>query len=563
MIQVKKIILLLICLILFNSCVNTVRFPIQNVSDDFEKSELCVYSSITKPNLDTTVYHYNSTGIYSSIKKVNGINTNQNEYGLSFAVNETTNNGFITVRRLDFDSIYQDKIFSIEFLKIDSANFKNTLIVKTNYKLQTIGTPAVNSINGESFFTSKNVDVELSNSDYNIYKGKIKDNVIEKCLNSEQSSLGFWDGQPSISIDGNTMYFVSDRPGGFGGTDIYISQRDYLGIWSRPQNLGPFVNTPCDELTPLICDNDKLLIFSSSGGESAGGYDLFKCPLSYNRRPIKKSENLGRPINTVYDELSPSLPSWGNSDTLLYYASNQNPDKGFDIFVFHQKRDFLPKFVVNDSISKFEKENYTDKIDEGDDDNEIIKLIEEGSKKNQKRFNFKKKRKQEISKGSGDSTSFTYDIEFIPPNYVKINKKYTYVPEIITLRVNFPYNEFNSPYPFTLDSNGYATKEYWGDMLDKIAQVLLPAIKNGKYQFDIVGHTDSIGSDSYNFELGLKRANFVKEELIKRGVSADGLITKSEGKNKFVLPKENETDDQYRLRLRRVEIVKRGKVKSN
>lgn len=261
MIQVKKIILLLICLILFNSCVNTVRFPIQNVSDDFEKSELCVYSSITKPNLDTTVYHYNSTGIYSSIKKVNGINTNQNEYGLSFAVNETTNNGFITVRRLDFDSIYQDKIFSIEFLKIDSANFKNTLIVKTNYKLQTIGTPAVNSINGESFFTSKNVDVELSNSDYNIYKGKIKDNVIEKCLNSEQSSLGFWDGQPSISIDGNTMYFVSDRPGGFGGTDIYISQRDYLGIWSRPQNLGPFVNTPCDELTPLICDNDKLLIF--------------------------------------------------------------------------------------------------------------------------------------------------------------------------------------------------------------------------------------------------------------------------------------------------------------
>ena len=82
-------------------------------------------------------------------------------------------------------------------------------------------------------------------------------------------------------------------------------------------------------------------------------------------------------------------------------------------------------------------------------------------------------------------------------------------------------------------------------------------------RFDIVGHTDSIGSDSYNFELGLKRANFVKEELIKRGVSADGLITKSEGKNKFVLPKENETDDQYRLRLRRVEIVKRGKVKSN
>lgn len=75
------------------------------------------------------------------------------------------------------------------------------------------------------------------------------------------------------------------------------------------------------------------------------------------------------------------MPSWGNSDTLLYYASNQNPDKGFDIFVFHQKRDFLPKFVVNDSISKFEKENYTDKIDEGDDDNEIIKLIEEGSKK--------------------------------------------------------------------------------------------------------------------------------------------------------------------------------------
>lgn len=110
-----------------------------------------------------------------------------------------------------------------------------------------------------------------------------------------------WESQPSLSADGNTLYFVSDRPGGEGLIDIWYSQRDAAGNWQEPQNLGPVINTPEREQAPFIHPDGQTLYFMSDGHPSLGGFDLY-----LSRRQPDGSwgspRNLGYPINTEANE---------------------------------------------------------------------------------------------------------------------------------------------------------------------------------------------------------------------------------------------------------------------
>jgi outer membrane protein OmpA-like peptidoglycan-associated protein/tetratricopeptide (TPR) repeat protein len=104
---------------------------------------------------------------------------------------------------------------------------------------------------------------------------------------------------PHISEDGNTLYFISDKPGGYGGTDIYCAVRQKEG-WSKPFNLGPSINTPQNETFPFFCDNT--LYFASDGHYGLGGMDLFKSKWSVNG--FDAPVNLGYPINSNLDDFS-------------------------------------------------------------------------------------------------------------------------------------------------------------------------------------------------------------------------------------------------------------------
>lgn len=103
----------------------------------------------------------------------------------------------------------------------------------------------------------------------------------------------------SVSKDGKTLFFTSNRDGGFGGQDIYKSTLNEKGSWGEAENLGPNVNTEFDEATPFVTLNDKYLFFSSKGHNSIGGYDIFYIDLGNNSTAI----NLGYPANTSGDDL--------------------------------------------------------------------------------------------------------------------------------------------------------------------------------------------------------------------------------------------------------------------
>ena len=128
----------------------------------------------------------------------------------------------------------------------------------------------------------------------------------------------------SFSMDGKTLYFSSDRIGGFGGKDIYKVSRLPNGEWGKVQNLGPKINTELDEESPYIHPKGGVLYFSSEGHKSIGGYDIFKAS-SNEDGAWGQVENVGYPINTPYDDIfyAPTI-----DEQRVYYASKREVGYG-------------------------------------------------------------------------------------------------------------------------------------------------------------------------------------------------------------------------------------------
>lgn len=139
--------------------------------------------------------------------------------------------------------------------------------------------------------------------------------------------------EPSASIapGGDEIYFTSDRPGGFGGRDLYRIRRLPNGEWSLPLNLGPNINTPHDEDAPFMHSDGITLFFSSNGHNTMGGYDIFKATLiDADMNGWSAPENMGYPLNTVNDDIYFSLSADGHTG---YFSSERNGGLGMqDIY---------------------------------------------------------------------------------------------------------------------------------------------------------------------------------------------------------------------------------------
>ncbi|HEX6332767.1 MAG TPA: OmpA family protein, partial [Flavisolibacter sp.] len=148
-----------------------------------------------------------------------------------------------------------------------------------------------------------------------------------------------WESQPSLSPDKRELYFASRRPGGFGGSDIYVSTLQTNGRWSQPRNLGSGINTPGDESSPFIHADNQTLYFASTGLPGYGEEDLYLV-----RRQANGSwgtpENLGYPINTISHEGTLFIASDGKT---AYYASDRADTRGgLDIYTFELREDIRP-----------------------------------------------------------------------------------------------------------------------------------------------------------------------------------------------------------------------------
>jgi outer membrane protein OmpA-like peptidoglycan-associated protein len=178
---------------------------------------------------------------------------------------------------------------------------------------------------------------------------------------SEPKNLGknintdFWDSAPSIAPDGQALYFCSNRPGGYGGIDIYVAYQNEKGFWNEAENMGPNINTAGDEQTPFIHADNRSLYFSSNGWPGFGAADLF-----VSRKKLddtwSRPTNLGYPINTFENEGSIAVASNGMD---AYIASDRSDSKGgLDIYqvvlsaATRANKTFYLKGFIADAVSK-------------------------------------------------------------------------------------------------------------------------------------------------------------------------------------------------------------------
>jgi outer membrane protein OmpA-like peptidoglycan-associated protein len=158
-----------------------------------------------------------------------------------------------------------------------------------------------------------------------MYYSVLKDNKWQKEVAFPFNNKDYSVGHPTISQDGKTLYFVSDMPGGIGGTDIYKSSLDENGKWGSPQNLGTKINTEGNEMFPFF-HKSGVLYFSSDGHVGLGGLDVLAVQIKESGS-FSKVINLGTPINTDKDDFAFVMD---NEEKGGYFSSNRDGGKGDD-----------------------------------------------------------------------------------------------------------------------------------------------------------------------------------------------------------------------------------------
>ena len=372
-------------------------------------------------------------------------------------------------------------------------------------------------------------------------------------LDSNVNRPDSWESQPSITSDGKTLYFVSDRSGGFGGYDIYISHKDAKGQWSPAENLGPDINTKANEKSPYIHTDSQTLYFSSDGKIGMGGYDIYYSRIkrstdssdlsNLSDKKWTEPKNLGYPINTRFDDVGFFVSTDGHYG---YLASNQLKGiGGWDIFSFELYKEARPEKVllirgiVKDTkkdepvTATIELQNIaTKKVTEIPVDSATGEYALAVPFRDDYMLTVKKE-------GYAFSSKYIAkeDSNFALPKKINIDIKPMEIGE--TYRINDIY--------FAYDSSNLSTSSKV--VIDHFINFLLdnPAIK-----IAIHGHTDNIGGDQYNLVLSENRAKAVYEYMITKGIKASRLNYKGFGDS---MPIDSNSNPEGRAKNRRTEFV--------
>lgn len=218
--------------------------------------------------------------------------------------NSKRNNGSEALLNGSFTAdVYFSKALDGKFQKSTPVNKK---INSKKFSEEVVGLSAQNNkviiYFSEDNFSSKGQLAIVDFQNNELVKKKNLPNII----NTKYSEIS-----ATINSQGNEIYFASDIPGGYGGTDLYVSRILPNGEWGPAQNLGPAINTIYDEDFPVLSLDNKVIYFSSKGHTSMGGYDIFKAEYDQEKMKFVKPRNLGFPINSPMDDMNFSVSESG------------------------------------------------------------------------------------------------------------------------------------------------------------------------------------------------------------------------------------------------------------
>lgn len=349
-----------------------------------------------------------------------------------------------------------------------------------------------------------------------------------------------WESQPSLSSDGRTLYFVSDRRGGSGHKDIYVSYKLENGKWTKAENLGPNINTPYDEISPFIHVNGRTLFIASNGKPGFGGYDIYRS--EYENGAWTATENFGSPVNNHEDQFSLFITRDGKKG---FYSHEDN---------FKANSSVLYEMDVPEEMQVKYKSNYVKGIVR-----DARTKLPLGARV--ELFNIN--RNELTSFVQADSVSGEYLMVLTQGAEYAL---YVSHPGHLFKSLNFNYEVQENLVPVLLDVyldpvqagasavlnniffdlNKYDLKDKSVTELDKVVRFLS---ENPTIRIEISGHTDNAGTAAYNLQLSQKRAQAVGTYLVAHGIAATRLTQKGYGAEKPLAPNDTEENRQKNRRI--------------
>ncbi|HZV70592.1 MAG TPA: OmpA family protein [Saprospiraceae bacterium] len=459
------------------------------------------------------------------------INTPHNEY-----LGRWTLDGreFIFTRRFN----EQEDIFLTTFEK-------NKVIEVKDFSFNTSGNEAAQTISPDGkylVFTSCGRPDGMGGCD--LYISKRKDGTWNKPVNmGSPINTPSWDSQPCFGLDGQTIYFSSNRAGGKGGSDIWFVRLQPNGKWSSPVNAGEEINTSDSEESPFIHFDGRTIYFMRNGKDGLGGFDLYFSRLGIDGK-WKTPDNMKAPINTGADEGALSLHPDGRTAIITRMTENQLND----LFEFQLPPEYLSspmqalEVLVTDAETKlplharlevFEVTGHdTIRNSQWADDHGMITMALDRNKS----YGLIASAEEYLM----HSVHLQADTASRRKMHIELNRISSAIDKTVVLENIF----------FSTGSAALLPES--GAELNKLYQTLLT---NPGMNIELRGHTDNVGSDESNMQLSEARAKSVYQYLVDRGINASRLSFKGFGETQPVAG--NETEDGRRQNRRTEFFVSR------
>jgi OmpA-OmpF porin, OOP family len=353
-----------------------------------------------------------------------------------------------------------------------------------------------------------------------------------------------WESQPSLSADGRTLYFVSDRRSGLGRRDIWVSTTDDKGEWTKAVNAGKEINSQFDEISPFVHANNRTLFFASNGLPGFGGYDLFFTDKDSTRWTTPK--NLGAPMNDNEDQFSLFITADGKKG---YYSHEETLESGFSrskifemVIPAESRIEYRSNYVKGFIKDKVEQKPLSAKIELINIRKNIVESLVESDSITGEYL-------MVLTQGA-EYALYVNKEAYLFKSY---NFNYSEVTDFEPIIINIDLEKATEGSVAILNNIFFDVDKY--DLKNKSITELEKMIRflsaNPSVRVEIGGHTDNSGSSEHNRQLSEQRANAVFTFLSEHGVDKKRLIPKGYGPDRPIAS--NETDEG-RSRNRRIEV---------
>ena len=355
-----------------------------------------------------------------------------------------------------------------------------------------------------------------------IYQSKLTNKTwsTPQKLTSFVNTEGYSSMTPFVTPDGKRLYYASNKPGGFGGTDIWESDLDANGQPVNAVNLGNTINTPDDEQGPYYKPNEHRLVYSSKGLVGMGGFDLFESfdTDGHWTTPL----NMGYPYNSTKDDLY-YYPD-DKDESTVYVSSDRESECCLNLIKVYFYSPLLTGTVIDCATNKLLRDAQVILIDS------LTKQpIDSISTNRTAQYSFKLSTKHTYILRLQKPGYFTKNIPIPPITATKSDTLYNPTVCEQSYQVNRPIIINNIFYDFNKATLRVDSKI----ILNDLVMILLD---NPKIRVELSSHTDSFGNDAYNMTLSQERAQACVDYIISRGVEPSRIIAMGYGKSRPIAP---------------------------